>query len=172
MKANVTVLKCLSVEGLETLPAGTKMRTSHHRSHRGQRHRKAKRLTIFLERVRKGRRQWDQHWNCLIGNAGNTAEVQGGVHMGFPMHINATLNWIEQLWRLALLQSLHINQSIPSQPAIPCHSMPLRRQTYEVFGKMLPICLSDVILTFPLHSNFLCILVCEKVLNENFLNSL
>ena len=36
---------------------------------------KRKRLTIFLERTRKGHRQSDQHWNCLKGNTENFWET-------------------------------------------------------------------------------------------------
>ena len=42
--------KIWSVEELETLPAGTKPRTSHHRSPGGERREKSKRWTIFLDR--------------------------------------------------------------------------------------------------------------------------
>ena len=45
--------KIRSIEELETLPAGTKTRTSHHRLPGGERHRKRKRSTNFLDRTRK-----------------------------------------------------------------------------------------------------------------------
>ena len=47
---------------------------------------------ILLERMTKGHRQSDQHWNCLNGNIGETPERQGGVHMGLSEHIDAILN--------------------------------------------------------------------------------
>ena len=43
----------------ETLPAGTKLRTSRHRSPRRERRRKRTRSTIFVERTRKRHRQTD-----------------------------------------------------------------------------------------------------------------
>ena len=47
----------LNVENLETLPAGTKSRTSHHRSPGGERRGK----TIFPERTREGHRHSKEH---------------------------------------------------------------------------------------------------------------
>ena len=49
------------VEELETLPEGTKPRTSHRRSPGGERLGKKKRWTIFLETTREGHRQSDEH---------------------------------------------------------------------------------------------------------------
>ena len=49
--------KILRVEELETLPAGTKPRTSHNRSPGGE-----------------GRRQSEEHWNCFKGNGGKIYE--------------------------------------------------------------------------------------------------
>ena len=79
-------------------------RTSHHRSPGGERHRKGKHSTIFLERMRKGHRQWDQHWNCFKGNTGETPEKQGGAHiyMGLPERIDTILNWTELVLLLLL----------------------------------------------------------------------
>ena len=59
--------KILSVEELETLPAGTKPRTSHYRSPGGERRGKRKRSTIFLERTKNGHRQANEQWNCFKG---------------------------------------------------------------------------------------------------------
>ena len=73
--------KIRSVEELETLPAGTKPRISHHRSPGGERRRKKKRSMIFLERTWKGHRQSVQHWNGFQGNIGETPERRGGAHM-------------------------------------------------------------------------------------------
>ena len=51
---------------------------------RGERRRKRKRSTIFLERTRNGHRQSDQHWNCCKGNIGDTP-VDGVERIwGFP----------------------------------------------------------------------------------------
>ena len=61
----------------------------------GERRRKRKRSTIFLERTRKGHRQSDQHWNCFKGNTGETPEKRGGAHMGLPERVDTILNWIE-----------------------------------------------------------------------------
>ena len=85
----------ISVEELETL-AGTKPRTSHHRSPGlGERRRTRKRSTVFLARTRKGRRrQSDQ----LIGTVPRTTlgklspERRGGAHMGLPERIDTILN--------------------------------------------------------------------------------
>ena len=100
-----------SAEKLETLPAGTKPRTSHHWSPGGERLWKRKRsngssdwqwlslvlsrkiVYIFLERMREGHRQSDEHWNCFKGNVGETSE--GGAHMGFAKRIDTILNWNE-----------------------------------------------------------------------------
>ena len=47
---------------------------------------------IFLERTRKGHRQWDQLWKCLQGSVGDTYEILGGAHkiMGFLQCITCT----------------------------------------------------------------------------------
>ena len=89
--------KLWSVEELETLSASTKPMTPHHRSSGGERHGKRKRSTIFLEKTRKGHRQWDKHWNCYKGNVGGTAERRGEAHMGFLERIDTILNWNEQV---------------------------------------------------------------------------
>ena len=78
--------------------AGTKLRTSHHRSSGGERHRKRKRSTISLERTRKGHRQSDQYCNYFKGNIGGTPERRGGAHKGLPERINTILNWTELNW--------------------------------------------------------------------------
>ena len=63
-----------SVEVLETLPAGTKPRTSHHRSPGREKRRKRKRSMIFLEMTREGHRHSDEHWNRFKGNVGETCQ--------------------------------------------------------------------------------------------------
>jgi len=73
-----------SVEKLETLPAGTKPRTSHHWSHGGERLWKRKRETIFLERTRESHRHQT--------NIGTVSERRGGAHMGISERI---LNWTD-----------------------------------------------------------------------------
>ena len=75
--------KILSVEKLEILPAGTKPRTSHHRSPGEERRGKRKRQTIFLERTRGG---------GAIVNAGETSERRGEAHMGFSERTDALFN--------------------------------------------------------------------------------
>ena len=75
--------KILSVEELETLPAGSKPRTSHCRSPGGERRGGKKRQTIFLERTREDYRQSDEHWNRSKGYIEKTSERRGGAHMGF-----------------------------------------------------------------------------------------
>ena len=86
-----------SAEELKTLPAGTKPRTSHHRSPRGERRGMKKRSTIFLERTREGHRQSDEHWNRFKGNVGETSERQGRAltTIGFSEWIDTVLNWTE-----------------------------------------------------------------------------
>ena len=50
-----------NVEELETLPAGTKPRTPHHRSPGRERRGKRKRSATVFERAGKGHREKDQH---------------------------------------------------------------------------------------------------------------
>ena len=38
---------------------------------------------IFLERMREGHHQSDEHWNCFKGNFGETSVRQSGAHLGF-----------------------------------------------------------------------------------------
>ena len=92
--------KIWSAEKLETLPAGTKPRTSHIRSPGGERRGKRKRETIFLERTTDDHRQWDEHWNCFKGNVGGISERRGGAHncMGFYERMDTILNWTELIW--------------------------------------------------------------------------
>ena len=80
---------------LETLPAGTKPGTSHHRSPGAERRGKRKRYTIFLERTREGHHQSDEHFK---GEVGETSERRGGAHMGFSKRTNTILSWNELVW--------------------------------------------------------------------------
>ena len=48
-------------DDLDVLAAGTKSKTSHHRSPGGERRKKRKLEMVFSERTREGRRQSDQH---------------------------------------------------------------------------------------------------------------
>ena len=68
--------KIWSVEKLETLPAGTKPRTSHHWSPEGER----RWTTIFLKRTRESHRQSDEHWNRFKGNVRETSERWGSAY--------------------------------------------------------------------------------------------
>ena len=70
--------KIRSVEELETLPEGTKPRTSHHRSPGGKRSEKRNYSMLLLERTRRGQRQSNQHWNCLEDNVRETLGVGRG----------------------------------------------------------------------------------------------
>ena len=90
--------KIWSVEELETLPAGTKPRTSHHRSPGGERRGKRKRYTIFLKRRSDGHRQSDEHCDCFKGNVGETSERLGGAHMFFSSASIPSLNWTDLNW--------------------------------------------------------------------------
>ena len=62
------------------LPAGTKPRTSHHRSPEGEKRGKRKRSTFFFERTREDYCQSFEHWNRFKGNVGETCQRRGGAH--------------------------------------------------------------------------------------------
>ena len=87
--------KISNAEELETLPAGTKPRASHHRSPGGERRGKRKRYTIFLERTREGHCQSDERWSCFKGNVGeNIWETGWSVCELFRAHrYHLELNW-------------------------------------------------------------------------------
>ena len=57
---------------------------------------KEKSSTISLERMRKGHRKSDQHWNVFKGDTVESSERWGGEHMGFPQahRYNLELNQI------------------------------------------------------------------------------
>ena len=67
-------------------PVDAKPRTSHHwlpAQERGLERESAQQRkcsTIFLERMRMGNHQADEHWNCFKGNIGKTAERRDGVN--------------------------------------------------------------------------------------------
>ena len=68
-------------EEFETLPAGTKPRTSQHRSPGGERRGNRRRQTIFLERTREGHRHSDELWNCIKGlKVSETVNYDYGMH--------------------------------------------------------------------------------------------
>ena len=70
----------VSVEELETLPAGTEPGTPDRLIDRMEDRASVERggvLTICLERTREGHRE------MLKGNVGKTSERRGGAHMGF-----------------------------------------------------------------------------------------
>ena len=50
---------------------------------------------IFLERMREGHRQSDEHWNRFKGNAGETSERLGELILGFYESIDTILNQTE-----------------------------------------------------------------------------
>ena len=86
--------KVCSVEELETLPVGTKPRTSHHRSLGGER--RGKRLWSARRSSLKGRegnRQSDEHWNCFKANNGEISERGSGAHTVFSERIYTIFNW-------------------------------------------------------------------------------
>ena len=72
--------KIWSVEELETLLAGAKPGTSHHRSPGGERRGKRKCYTIFVERTREGHRLSDRYRSRLTGDVGETSERRGEAH--------------------------------------------------------------------------------------------
>ena len=79
----------VSVEKLETLPAGTKPRTSHHRSPGGERRKKRKRWTIFLERDIVNQTNTETVSKVTLGK---TSQKRGGAHMSFSKRIDTILN--------------------------------------------------------------------------------
>ena len=61
---------------------------------------------IFLERMWKGHRQSDQHWNCFKGNTGETPETerQGRAH-GISQAHRSIQSWTELNW-IQLIQMI------------------------------------------------------------------
>ena len=90
-----TYWKIWRVVELQTLPAGTEPRTSHHWSSGEERLRKRQQSQTYLKRTRVGYFQSEQHWNFFEGNIGKTSERQGDAHVGFPECVDAILNWVE-----------------------------------------------------------------------------
>ena len=86
----------LSVEALETLPAGTKPSKVNDIAPPiacgSEGRRKSKRSTIFRERTRKGHHQSNQHWNCFKGSIEKAAERRSETHMGLPERVATILN--------------------------------------------------------------------------------
>ena len=75
-----------------TPPAGTKLKTSHHRSPGGERRGKRKRSPMCLGRTREGHHQSDKHWNCFKGNIGEPSERRDGANVGFSERVHTILN--------------------------------------------------------------------------------
>ena len=69
--------------------------TSHYWSPGGERPKKRKCQMIFLERMREGHHQSDEHWNCFKGNFGETSVRQSGAHLGFSELKDTSLSWTE-----------------------------------------------------------------------------
>ena len=85
------------VEELETIPVGTKLRTSQHWSPGGERWKKRKHLTMFFERTRKGCHQSDKHWNSFKDNRGETSEMEWSAHgLFWAQRYHLELNRTEQ----------------------------------------------------------------------------
>ena len=84
----------------------------NHWSPGGERCGKRKRSITFLEKMRKGCHQSDEHWNCfkLGGNVGEASERQGGTHVGFPKCIDTILNWTDSVWNRMTSRVLMHNQ--------------------------------------------------------------
>ena len=82
-----------SVEELETLPAGTKTRTSHHRSPGEERHIKRKRQTTFLEKNEKRPSSIRRTLEPFQRQSWKTSERLGGAHniSGFSERIHTIL---------------------------------------------------------------------------------
>ena len=89
------MLSFLLLREHETLAAGTKPRTSHHRSPGGERRGKRKRFTIFFKRKREGHRQSVEHWNCFKGNVGETAERLSAYGLYWAHRYHLELNWTD-----------------------------------------------------------------------------
>ena len=73
----------------------TKLKTWHYWQLGGERSRKRKCLLIFHERMRKGHRQSDKHWNTFRQHWVKTSDWWGGSHMGLPKPRDTTLNSTE-----------------------------------------------------------------------------
>ena len=58
----------------------------------GERRGKSKHQTLYPERMRKGHRQSDEHWNCFKGNVGDISERRGGALKGFSERIDTMLD--------------------------------------------------------------------------------
>ena len=83
----------------------------NHWSPGGERCGKRKRSITFLEKMRKGCHQSDEHWNCFkLGNVGEASERQGGTHVGFPKCIDTILNWTDSVWNRMTSRVLMHNQ--------------------------------------------------------------
>ena len=99
--------KALSVEELETLPVGTKPRTSQHWLP-GSKGMERVSTQQSAERMRKGYHQADRHWNCFKGNVGEMSYRWSGMRKGFTKHIvpfwielncrDVTLLWDTEGW--------------------------------------------------------------------------
>ena len=87
--------KIWSVEELETLPSGTKPRTSHHRSPGGERRGKKEVLDDLPWKDERGPLSIRPTLEPFKGNVGETSDRQGGAYMGFSERIDTILNWTE-----------------------------------------------------------------------------
>ena len=74
----------ITAEEIETLPAGTKPRSTHHRSHGGERRGNGKHSMIFLGTRQTLQLCQRQRW-----------ETSERLHMGFSGQYHLKLNWIE-----------------------------------------------------------------------------
>ena len=81
-----------SVEEVEIVPAGARPKKPPDLSSGGERHRKRKCSTVFLEWTRNSHCQSDEDWNCFNGNISKMYERWGGAHMGFSQCIDTILN--------------------------------------------------------------------------------
>ena len=91
----------ISVEKLETLPAGTKSRTPRTPSITWRR--EAWKEEALDNLPWEGHRQSDEHWNRLKDDVGETSQKRGGAHMSFSKRIDTISNWSElrtQSWQM------------------------------------------------------------------------
>ena len=92
--------KIWSVEDLETLPAGSKPRTSHHRSPGGERRWKKEALDDLPWKDERGCSSIRRTLEPFKGNFGKTSERRAEAHMDFSERIYTILNLsLIHIWR-------------------------------------------------------------------------
>ena len=98
--------KILSVEELESLPAGTKPWSPRHRSPGGDRRIKRKRSMIFLERTSKGHHKSDKYSSSYKGNIGDISETAPP-----PRLFTASVFYVTTPKEIIIIRSFSLRQS-------------------------------------------------------------